>query len=233
MVMAQPLTLFVDDVPSLLGIIKSNLLEIGYKAVEVAPSVDEAMKVISNRHVTHVVSDLKMEKPGGMAFLRRVRQENPSIRCTLLSGFISDLSEADRDSLASIGIELEDKKDVSTAWLARLVGFKDYVPAIDQEEDADWAIPDVIVSGPADIIAKQRLRIEELERSILFVAEDLVRDLERIKESDVGRSIIGGKSRLSVKDLVREIKMLTPMGRRLIELDRAAGQRVAKRLRDK
>jgi response regulator RpfG family c-di-GMP phosphodiesterase len=227
MLITQAATLFVDDAPLLLQKIRSRLVEIGFKAVEIASSVDEALSILAAKAVAHVVSDWKMPKPGGVAFLRDLRLKSPHIRCTLLTGFSHDLSDYDKDMLEQLGIDVIDKERVSTAWLADLVGLPSSELTTAVEEEADMLTQEP-VSGPADIIAEQRLRIEELERVIRLLAQDLVQELESIDSYDMAGAMLGGKAPLSVKDVIREIRMLSPLGRRLIELDRAARGRLVR-----
>jgi CheY-like chemotaxis protein len=187
----QTWTLFVDDAPSLLQRIKGRLADIGYRSVEVTSTAEEAFRLLTSRRIGHVISDWRMPNPGGISFLRTVREQYPELRCTLLTGFSNDLRLDER----------EEEPDMDSAHSGN-------------------------ISGPADIIAEQRLRIEELERVVRIIAADLIDELEAVRSIDAPISIIGSKSKMSIPSLVQEIKSLTPLGRRLIELDRAARRRL-------
>jgi CheY-like chemotaxis protein len=221
------LTLFVDDAPSLLRRIKSRLTEIGCKTVEIASSVEEAFRILASGRVGHVVSDWKMPNPGGVAFLNEVQVKYPNMKCTLLTGFTENLDQTSKAALSNGKISIVDKDQLSTAWLAQLVGLTVPPSELDLggEEVEVASNPHANVSGPADVIAEQRLRIEELERVLRSLAADLIEDLQGIRV-DTSMAIIGSKGSLSMRSLVQEIENLSPVGRRLIELDRAARRRL-------
>lgn len=240
--MDSPFTLFVDDAPGLLHAIKDRLAAIGCKTVEIVSTIDEAFEALASKRFSRVVGDWKMSGAGGLVFLRKVREQYPQMRCTLLTGFTKSLDRQERVSLESLGIDIVDKEELSTRWLARVVGYH-IPPSQDEEfeddpvsnEDTDEGVAPIQVSGPADIIAEQRLKIEALEREgiardrvIKAIAQDLVAELEGLDSSDKKGVIIGSRSGMTVDDIVREIRMLTPLGLRIIELDRAARRRLIK-----
>lgn len=229
--MDDALTLFVDDVSGLLEAIQRRLLDIGFRAVAVANSVEEAFGIMDSHAVKHVVTDWRMPEDG-VEFALKVRDTFPKTQCTVLTGFQEELTTTQRYLLDGRGVKIYDKADINTAWLAELVGY-DVPTEIILEEPAEEAMSDKTATS-TDVLVQQRLRIEGLEnelaqrsRLIDIIATDLLEELRAYPNVDE-RNIVGDRERLSVSDLLRHIEQQTPEGLRLLELDRNVRRRLGR-----
>jgi CheY-like chemotaxis protein len=226
----EALTLFVDDVTGLLDAIQRRLVDIGFRAVAIANSVEEALGIMRSQRVKHVITDWRMPDDG-LEFAITVRESFPSTECTVLTGFQEELTNEQRDLLDIRGVKVFDKADINTAWLAELVGY--HVPAdVILDDTMEDTVNDKI--GATDVLVQQRLRIEGLEnelaqrrRLIDLIATDLVEELRSYPNLDEP-NIVGDREGISVADLLRQIEKQSPEGLRLLELDRNVRRRLGR-----
>ncbi len=225
-------TLFVDDASWLLDSIRSTLERLGFGNVRTAKSAAEADKVIKTETIQHVVSDLRMPAQRGNQFLLNLKRQRPDLRCTLLTGFVSDLTDEDRRALKAADIRVADKSQVDTQWVADLVGLDL------KEEPPDLNIPAITsldaeeTTSAADRIAAYRLELETLQQSLVgkerlvrVLAQDFLDELAQYDDLDA-KTIIGSPDLMSINDLIGEITRQSALGLRILELDRAARRRL-------
>lgn len=226
------LTLFVDDVSGLLEAIQRRMTDIGFSAIAIANSVEEALGIISSGRVKHVVSDWRMPDDG-LEFIMTVREAYPLTECTLLTGFQEELTAAQRTLLGHNCVRVFDKADINTAWLAELVGYDVPVDII-LDDPPEETVNDSGRVPTTDVLVQQRLRIEGLEtelahrrRLIDLIATDLVEELRAYPNVN-HPNIIGDRERVSVADVLRQIETQSPDGLRIIELDRNVRRRLGR-----
>jgi PAS domain S-box-containing protein len=83
---AKTRVLHVDDDPSILEVSKSILEMEGNFEVEVAPSVDEALKKLVEHAYDMVISDFEMPNKSGLDFLKVLREQKNMIPFALFTG---------------------------------------------------------------------------------------------------------------------------------------------------
>jgi DNA-binding NtrC family response regulator len=76
--------LVVDDEPSMRGILSAALAPVVSRVVP-AESAARALGILREENIDVVVSDLRMPGMDGLAFLRRVREEQPGVRFVLVT----------------------------------------------------------------------------------------------------------------------------------------------------
>jgi DNA-binding NarL/FixJ family response regulator len=225
-------TLFVDDASWLLDSIRSTLERLGFRDVATATSAADADKIMKSRPIGHVVSDLRMPAQRGNQFLLHLKRDRPDLRCTLLTGFVNDLTDEDHRALKAAGIRVAEKSQVDTQWVADLVG-------VDlSEEPLDTSIPTITkpdlgeTTSASDTIAAYRLELETLQQALLgkerlvqFLAQDLLDELFQYEHRDA-KTIVASSEAMSINELIAEITRQSPLGLRILELDRAARKRV-------
>ncbi|MHC4127479.1 MAG: sigma-54-dependent transcriptional regulator [Planctomycetota bacterium] len=78
--------LVVDDAPDTLELIRRNLDAHGY-VVHVASSVEEALRVLEDKSVDLVVTDLKMPRVSGLDLVRHVRENFKRTEVMMITGY--------------------------------------------------------------------------------------------------------------------------------------------------
>ena len=81
----KPVVLLVDDDPSLTDALKRRLRKEPYLILE-AHSGEEALRILSEREVTVVVSDENMPGMNGTELMARIRLEYPHVMRIILTG---------------------------------------------------------------------------------------------------------------------------------------------------
>jgi hypothetical protein len=205
---------------------------IGYGFIAISTSVEEAFRILRSRPVKRVVTDWRMPEDG-LEFILSVRDIYPAADCTLLTGFQEELTAEQRQVLGDRGVDVRDKADINTAWLAGLVGYDVPVNTLVDESSED-SMNEGGKVATTDVIVQQRLRIEGLEtelanrrRLIELIATDFVQELRAYPNVNKP-NIIGDRENLSVADLLRQIEQQSPEGLRLLELDRNVRQRLGR-----
>jgi CheY-like chemotaxis protein len=221
------LTLFADDARGLIQLIADRLGSIGATdRFRTATSLSDATKILQTQPIHHLVTDWRM--PGdGIQFVLNTKQRMPNLRCTLMTGFTSDIDSETRTRLDASGIDIIDKLRIDTYTLADLVGYKyEAIECIEEssEEESQKPSPDTFL--------QQRLRIDKLRREITTkdrVLHEFAADLlDAVKEcSDLStETIVGPTSTMNLSSMITEIENLTPKGLRLIQLDRNVRKRL-------
>ncbi|MGC4115292.1 MAG: PAS domain S-box protein [Myxococcales bacterium] len=82
--------LVVDDSDGLRHVVGRTLVDCGYSVAE-ARSADEALRVLSERPIDLVISDVVMSGMSGVQLLERVRERSPAMPFLLCSGFDDEL----------------------------------------------------------------------------------------------------------------------------------------------
>jgi len=80
--------LVVDDEPEILKLI-SNYLELEGYPVITTTSPGEALKIIEEKNLRIVISDIMMPEMNGADFLRRVKQLDGLIQVVMITGYVS------------------------------------------------------------------------------------------------------------------------------------------------
>ena len=104
--------LIVDDDPAIRMLCRVNLELDGHRAVE-ASTIDEARAAFDADAVDVVLLDVHVGAGDGMALLRELRRDRPTMPVALLSGTADPNAVADARPDAVIGkpFELEDLRD--------------------------------------------------------------------------------------------------------------------------
>lgn len=82
----RPRLLIVDDEPNMCRILAKVLSARGYD-VETATSAEEGFRLLSERSVDAVLSDVRMPGMDGIAFMRRVKETQPDISFLIMTAF--------------------------------------------------------------------------------------------------------------------------------------------------
>jgi two-component system response regulator HydG len=85
-VSSQQSILVVDDAPDTLELIRRNLHAHGY-GVQVASSVDGALRVLEDTPVDLVITDLKMPRVSGLDLVRHVRENFKNTEVMMITGY--------------------------------------------------------------------------------------------------------------------------------------------------
>jgi len=106
------------------------------------------------------------------------------------------------------------------------------------EEPLDTSIPTITkpdsgeTTSASDTIAAYRLELETLQQALLgkerlvqFLAQDLLDELFQYEHRDA-KTIVASSEAMSINELIAEITRQSPLGLRILELDRAARKRV-------
>lgn len=97
------LILLVEDDPDL----ADNLVEIleGLDwQVEVAPSAEHALQVLSTRTFTGVITDFRLPGLGGVELISRLRQRGVGVPIVVMSAFIDDAAAAQAERAGALGV---------------------------------------------------------------------------------------------------------------------------------
>lgn len=82
--------LLVDDEPSVLNALRRLFRMQGYR-IETAPGGAEGLRILADKHIDVVISDMRMPEMDGAAFLEQVRLHHPDTVRLLLTGY-SDIT---------------------------------------------------------------------------------------------------------------------------------------------
>jgi two-component system chemotaxis response regulator CheY len=78
MLMASAIkVLIVDDLRTNRAILRDSLVELGFREIEMASDGEQALKVLTQKPIHLIISDLNMPKLDGIGFLRTLRA-NPA-----------------------------------------------------------------------------------------------------------------------------------------------------------
>ena len=78
---SAPAILIVDDQKTTRMLVRTSLREIGYREIVEASDGEEALRVLAERPVLLIISDLEMPKLDGLGLLKAVRG-NPQFKAT-------------------------------------------------------------------------------------------------------------------------------------------------------
>ena len=81
--------LFVDDDPELREIVAATLAKPGY-ALFIASDGYEAIRILADKKVDLLITDIKMPGINGFEVARQARVMQPSIQIIYLSGYLAD-----------------------------------------------------------------------------------------------------------------------------------------------
>jgi two-component system, response regulator RegA len=137
--------LLVDDDPIFCGAMARALTRRGFE-VQVAGSVDEAVRLAAARPPRYAVVDLRMPGAHGMKLIGPLRALDPHVRVLVLTGFAS----------------------ISTAVEAIKLGAHDYLPKPADADDVMRALleehSDRAAPVPEQPLSVQRLEWEHIQR---------------------------------------------------------------------
>jgi DNA-binding NtrC family response regulator len=190
---SEVVVMFVDDDKSYLD---SAQAAAGSRVrVLIADDVQDALRTIGSQRVDAVVSDLKMPRMSGVAFLEEVRDRSPDMALGLNTGY--QLTVDDEQRLAKIGATPFSKGQQIAAVLDEMLG----------------------LSGTDSETQRLRWRVKELESQAARdgtlldqLLADLRRQLEQIPDPQA-LHIYDGAESYSVADLMRDIGERNPRGR--------------------
>ena len=97
------LILLVEDDPDL----ADNLVEIleGLDwQVEVAPSAEHALQVLSTRAFTGVITDFRLPGLGGVELISRLRQRGVGVPIVVMSAFMDEAAAAQAERAGALGV---------------------------------------------------------------------------------------------------------------------------------
>jgi PAS domain S-box-containing protein len=115
---ARPRVLVVDDEEVVRDSVRHGLEALGCEP-EVWASGEEALEAVARASFDLALVDLRMPGMGGLELCARLRGDQPSLRVAVMSGF---LSEAAREELAGLGVDVVLDKPFDLADLRRVVG---------------------------------------------------------------------------------------------------------------
>ena len=91
----EPTFLIVDDLPSMLQLIRRSLIKMGFSKIEMATSGQDAMRCLENSSIDCIISDWNMPNVSGLELLKFVRQSQE----TLHVPFMLVTAEVQRESV--------------------------------------------------------------------------------------------------------------------------------------
>jgi CheY-like chemotaxis protein len=81
--------LFVDDVSAIIDVISDTLIKLNVEFY-IAKDGKEALEIMNDKDITLLVTDLNMSGMDGIELLRRIRKENNSIDCIVMSAYTEE-----------------------------------------------------------------------------------------------------------------------------------------------
>jgi CheY-like chemotaxis protein len=93
--------LVVDDEPLIAVMWRENLIESGYR-VSMAHNGASALAICKRDPPDIVVTDLKMPKMGGIAFLQALRQRWTDLPVVVVSGYLHEMQDLQRDAKVAV-----------------------------------------------------------------------------------------------------------------------------------
>ena len=184
-----------------------------------------------------------MANDDGIEFILNVREEFPEIKCTLLTGFARSIPANRRYELNKNKIRVISKSKLveegTNLFFKILDVYDGALPYESLGEHSSQTVLDspeasaAVVSwnspiGSAETLDQNELISQIEERDILIrnLAYDLAEDLSKVARSSRSESFWGPLGRMSVDQLVSEIQAMSPLGMKMIELDRSAKKRI-------
>lgn len=203
--------LVVDDNDSLLDAISESVKTLSLAGVLLMRTIAEAKEAVLRQSFRRIIADqvFEGEDADGVTLLQEARAKDSKVELVLLTG--KEVNPTRQQKMEEIRGVVVPKDRLSVELLKKLISQEPF-----REEEIGKREPQDVGQLSLQLDNTEKAYIE-LKKLTDLLIEDILMELGNVKNANVKSLLIGGRI-FSAEELREELKLMTPLGRKIVKL---------------